>query len=463
MIENIEKLFIKTFNVQPLDIKKISADGSNRQYYRIFSVKTNVIGVYNEDTKENIAFIDYARQLRRAGINVPQIYAEDIENNVYLQQDLGDTTLFSCLQSGDKNIDKWYEIVVKELPKIQLVNNFDYKNAYPRDAFDKQSIQWDLNYFKYYFLKLAGVVFNEEDLENDFARLTEYLLSCPTSYFLYRDFQSRNIMLYDDKVWFIDFQGGRKGSLQYDIASLLYDAKANIKHQRRKELLNLYLERLKQLINIDEEDFLNHYYAYVYIRIMQAMGSYGYRGYFEKKVSFLKSIPFALNNLKYLEDNIHLEVELPTLQKIFQRMLVSSKLQNLNENSNKLTITIKSFSYKKGFPQDISGNGGGFIFDCRALPNPGREERFKRMNGTDEAVRKYLESFPEVNYFLTNAMNLVNQSIENYLKRGFSNLSVYFGCTGGQHRSVYCAQKCAEILRQHPDLSIIINHIEQNI
>lgn len=468
MINKIRELFVKTFNCEPIEIKPISADGSNRKYFRCFYNKGTCIGVYNEDRKENVAFLDYAKQLFNKGIPVPKIYAENIDNNVYLQQDLGDTNLYQYLQSHNRDeVLNVYNKVIKELPKIQIVagKDFSYTNAFPRKAFDEQSIQWDLNYFKYYFLKLAGIAFNEEDLENDFQVLVKYLLSCNTSYFLFRDFQSRNIMLVDNdlKPYFIDFQGGRKGALQYDIASLLYDAKADICPQTREILLNDYLKELEKYISIDKKDFTEHYFAYVYIRIMQAMGSYGYRGYFEKKTSFLKSIPYALNNLEYLENNISLPLDMPTLHQVFRSIISSEKLRNLNDSKKKLTVTIKSFSYKKGIPMDISGNGGGFIFDCRALPNPGRIEKYKTMTGMDSEVIEYLESKPEVEYFMKNVKNIVEQSCENYVKRNFADLSVYFGCTGGRHRSVYCCEKLAEILSQNTDLNIVVNHIEQNI
>ncbi len=463
-MKEIENLFIQTFKEKPLEIKPISVHGSNRKYYRVVSNKYNCIGVYNEDVLENKAFISFAEQLKNNQINVPQIYAQDLENNVYLQQDLGDETLFTFLQNNsEQDTIAWYEKIIKQLPKIQTIDKFDYTDAYPRKAFDRQSIQWDLNYFKYYFLKLALIPFNEEELENDFQTLTNFLLSTDTSFLLYRDFQSRNIMLFDDKAWFIDFQGGRQGALQYDIASLLYDAKANLDNDTKEKLLNLYIKELQAYINIDKSEFKQYYYAYVYIRIMQAMGSYGYRGYFERKSSFLQSIPAALNNLKYLEDNIKLPINIPTLHKIFQRLITSDKLLSLNTKKSRLTINIKSFSYKKGYPHDTSGNGGGFVFDCRALPNPGREEKYKHKTGLDKEVAEYLQQYKEVDVFFENAMNLINQSIDNYLKRDFSNLSVYFGCTGGQHRSVYLAQRCGDRLSQNTDLNIVIQHLEQNI
>ena len=464
MEKQVEKLFIDTFNKTPDKIERMSAHGSNRQYFRITAGDMSCIGVYNHDVSENKAFLSYARQLKANNINVPDIYAKDTTGKVYLQQDLGDQTLFSYIKThGQQDVSEQYARVVKQLPKIQTIKNFDYTYAYPRKDFDGQSIQWDLNYFKYYFLKLAGIPFNEEDLEKDFNTLKSFLLTADTSFFLYRDFQSRNIMLKDGKVWFIDFQGGRKGALQYDIASLLYDAKADIPHDMRQYLFDLYFEELQKYVKVPKQQFEQLYYAYVYIRIMQAMGSYGYRGYFEGKTEFLKSIPFALNNLKYLENNVKFDLNIPALHGVFDRIIASDKLAALSSGKKKLTVRVKSFSYKIGYPHDVSGNGGGFVFDCRALPNPGREDRYKQMTGLDKEVKQYLEQYKEVDFFFDNAMNLVSQSVDNYLKRGFSDLSVYFGCTGGRHRSVYLAARCADLLSQNPDLNVIINHVEQNI
>ncbi|MBQ9313109.1 MAG: phosphotransferase [Bacteroidales bacterium] len=464
MKEKILELFVKTFDSKPNDIVKISADGSNRRYYRCVSEEHQCIAAYNEDRKENEAFISYAIQLKNNEINVPELYAVDMDKGIYLQEDLGDETLFSYLQKhNEKDVLHYYEKVVEYLPKIQTVQNFDYSKAYPRKKFDEQSIQWDLSYFKYYFLKLADIPFDEQSLENDFKTLENYLLSCETEYFLYRDFQSRNIMLKDEDVFFIDFQGARKGALQYDIASLLYDAKANLSTETREHLFHLYIQSLKNYLTFDEKDFTEHYYAYIYIRIMQAMGAYGYRGFFQKKEHFLKSIPFALKNIEYLENNITLPIDIPELHKVFVRLIQSKKLQSLDKPKHQLTVNIKSFSYKKGYPHDLSGNGGGFVFDCRALPNPGREERFKQLTGMDKEVKDFLSQKEEVAFFLQNVENLVMQSVRNYLQRGFTNLSVYFGCTGGQHRSVYSAEYLSEKLSQIPDLKIIVEHIEQNV
>lgn len=466
MKESIKLLFKKTFGVEPNSICEIAAHGSSRKYFRCSTEVVKVLGAYNSDKKENIAFIDFAKQLKQKGINVPAIIAVDEENDIYLLEDLGNTTLFDFISTANENeIFDIYSKVVRYLPKIQIETgkNFDFTNAYPRKAFDLQSLQWDLNYFKYYFLKLADIPFNEQDLENDFKVLEDYLLNCNCDYLLYRDFQSRNIMIKDNyEIFFIDFQGARKGALQYDIASLLYDAKANLSTETREKLLGIYIEEVKKYIDIDEQDFVNHFYAYVYIRIMQAMGSYGYRGYFQKKEHFLKSIPFAIENIRYLEENVKLPINLPCIHSVFQQIITNEKLLSISKNKNILTVNVKSFSFKKGYPHDTSGNGGGFIFDCRALPNPGRYEEYKSLNGLDKAVIDFLEDKEEVRFFFDNAKALVEQSCKEYIRRGFTNLSVYFGCTGGQHRSVFLAQKLANHLKNEENINIIVQHIEQN-
>lgn len=464
MKTKLSNLFLQTFLSTPKSIEEISAHGSNRKYFRIIADKINCIGVYNEDYKENEAFVSYAVQMKQNGINVPEIYAVDLKNNIYLQEDLGDETLFSFLQKNDiETALPIYEQILSHLVSIQTMKNFDYSKAYPRKDFDVQSIAWDLNYFKYYFLKLADIPFNEQLLENDFKNLSNYLISAPNEYFLFRDFQSRNIMLHKNKVYFIDFQGGRKGALQYDVASLLFDGKVKLSSQQREHLLNHYINEVSKKIDINKETFVQQFYAFCYIRIMQAMGAYGFRGYFQRKDSFLKSIPNALKNIAYLQQNTTLSISLPELNKVFQQMINSQKLLSLGTNKQKLTVTIKSFSYKKGYPMDISGNGGGFVFDCRALPNPGRLEEFKHLTGKDIEVINYLEEKEEVIYFFENVKNIVWQSVNKYLERGFTHLMLCFGCTGGQHRSVFFAEKIAKELSQNTDLNIVVKHIEQNI
>src|SRR5438876_11464064 len=335
--------------VQPLQGQ---LSGSGRNIIRLANDKFSAIGILYNVREENAAFLEFSRHFRRHSLPVPEVYAEDLSQGAYLEEDLGDTTLFEFLsknRTGDtispKAIDAYREVIAT-LPRFQVEagRDLNYKVCYPRGSFDRQSIAWDLNYFKYYFLKLAGIAFNEQQLEDDFSRLTKFLLSAGHEYFLYRDFQSRNIMLRDGRPFFVDYQGGRKGALQYDIASLLYDAKADLPPELRQQLLDHYLDNLAGFISLEREVFMRHYYAYVYVRIMQAMGAYGFRGFYERKAHFLQSVPYALNNLRWLLHNVKLAVELPTLLDAFTSMVGSEKLRSVAVAGETLTVRIYSFS-----------------------------------------------------------------------------------------------------------------------
>jgi len=347
------------------------------------------------------------------------------------------------------------------LPRFQVEagRDLNYKVCYPRASFDRRSIAWDLNYFKYYFLKLAGVPFNEQELEDDFGHLTRFLLTASRDYFLYRDFQSRNIMLRDGNPWFVDYQGGRKGALQYDIASLLYDSKADLPPALRQELLDRYLDALLRFAPITRDAFMHHYYAFVYIRMMQALGAYGFRGFYERKPLFLQSVPYALKNIRWLLHNVELPVALPALMQAFTKMIGDEKLQKLAAEDDHFVVRVFSFSFHGEAPKDETGNGGGFVFDGRGLPNPGREERFKTLTGKDAPVIDYLDRLESVHRFLGDATSLVDSTVKTYQDRGFKNLMVSFGCTGGQHRSVYLAEQLARHLRAKNGLEVRVRHI----
>jgi aminoglycoside/choline kinase family phosphotransferase len=418
--------------------------------------------------EENVAFLAFSRHFRRHGLPVPQIYGEDLDHGAYLEEDLGDTTLFEFLsanRSGDAiapPVVEAYRKVVSVLPRFQVEagSGLNYKVCYPRASFDRQSIAWDLNYFKYYFLRLAGIPFNEQALELDFARLTKFLLGADHDYFLYRDFQSRNIMLRDGQPWFLDYQGGRKGALQYDIASLLYDGKADLPPGLRHDLLEHYLDCLADFIDLRRDAFMEHYYAFVYVRILQALGAYGFRGFYERKAHFLQSVPYALKNLRWLAEHVKLPIALPALLDALERTSSSDKLQHNAAPATGLTVQIFSFSFHHAMPLDESGNGGGFVFDARSLPNPGREEQFRTLTGRDASVIDYLGRLPNVHEFLSHAISLVDASVASYRQRGFTSLMVSFGCTGGQHRSVYLAEQLAKHLRGTPDVEVVVRHIE---
>jgi hypothetical protein len=320
-----------------------------------------------------------------------------------------------------------------------------------------------LNYFKYYFVKLSGVAFNEQRLENDFKTLTAFLLEAPRDYFMYRDFQSRNVMVRNENVYFIDYQGGRKGALQYDIASLLWDAKADMPHETRNELLELYLDELSKVITINKTDFKKYYHAFILIRILQALGTYGYRGFYERKSHFIQSIPYALQNLRWLFDNITFPVEIEELTNVLKAMVDSENLKEIVAKSHRqLTVSVSSFSYRRGIPYDPTSNGGGHVFDCRILSNPGKEQQYLELTGCDNAVATYLNNAPDTEIFLNHVKGIVEQSVLCYMSRNFGNLMVSFGCTGGQHRSVYCAEQMTTFLRERfPEVRILIHHYEQ--
>ncbi|ABF42937.1 conserved hypothetical protein [Candidatus Koribacter versatilis Ellin345] len=471
-MDTLALLFEQHFGSAPTRMHPVQGGlgGSGRIITRLANDTHSAIGILNENTKENAAFLEFSDHFRKYDLAVPEIYRVAETRNAYLEQDLGDTTLFHFLarnRSGSEIAPEAvnaYRKVVEALPRFQVVagRDLDYSVCYPRPSFDRRSIAWDLNYFKYYFLKLSEIPFHEEALEEDFDKLTEYLLSARRDYFLYRDFQSRNVMLHDGQPYFLDYQGGRHGALQYDIASLLFDAKAELPPALREELLNHYLDALAEHIPVDRQDFLAHYYPYVYIRIMQALGAYGYRGFFERKVHFLQSVPYALQNIRWLLHNVTLPIELPALMEAFSAMLGSEKLQKLAITEKKeLTIVVTSFSFHRGPVQDESGNGGGFVFDARALPNPGREEQFKKLSGRDAEVIEYLEAEESVSQYLENAMNMVNASVRAYKKRRFTHLMVSYGCTGGQHRSVYLAEQTAKRLAGIDGLKVILRHREE--
>ena len=461
--------------VQPLEGQ---LGGSGRKIIRLANDQVSAIGVLYDVREENVAFLEFSSHFRRHGLPVPEIYAADLNRGAYLEEDLGDTTLFEFLsknRAGDRiaaSVMDVYRAVVDALPRFQIEagRDLNYSVCYPRAVFDEQSIAWDLNYFKYYFLKLAGISFHEQSLEDDFARLTKFLLTADLNYFLYRDFQSRNIMLRDGRPFFVDYQGGRKGALHYDIASLLYDAKADLPPALRQELLDRYIRQVGNFIDLKREGFMRHYYAYVYVRIMQALGAYGFRGFYERKAHFLQSVPYALKNIRWLLENAELPITLPSLIDAFASIVASEKLQNLGTaapgqtqsalaKQDVLTVHIFSFSFRRGLPEDETGHGGGFVFDARSIHNPGREERFKPLTGKDAPVIEYLDKQPGAHEFLASALSMVNASIDAYQHRGFTSLSVSFGCTGGQHRSVYFAEQLAKRLAGREGVEVVVRHL----
>ncbi len=401
---------------------------------------------------------------------VPELFAVSSDRMHYLQEDLGDQTLYGLLHDKrckgggfDTEMLGLYRQALADLAAIQLAGaDLEFSMAYPRASFDRQSIFWDLNYFKYFYLKLTATPFDEQLLEDDFGRLAAFLLEADSNYFLYRDFQGRNIMVKEDRLYYIDYQGGRRGASQYDVASLLYSAKSDLPEVYRQELLSHYLA-VRGIYGKDRQRWLEFFWGFVLVRILQTLGAYGFRGLFERKPYFVESIPLALNNLRNLYGN-HPDIfaNLQHLREIVGKLPVTP-LQSLSLPSapQMLTVTVMSFSFKQGLPEDTSGNGGGYVFDCRALPNPGRYPEYKCYTGKDRPVVNFLQHEEAVGRFLEHVKALVGQSIEKYMERQFTSLQVAFGCTGGQHRSVYCAEQVARWIKEAYSCIVVIHHREQ--
>lgn len=465
-IEDLKNLFKETFGEEIESTDNIRADGSSRAIIRIKSAKRSVVGVFGPDKKENRAFVEFSKHFFSKKLPVPEIYAYDEKKQIYLESDLGDKTLFDFIKENRKNdvfprelVDK-YKAALKWLSIFQTegIKEFNPEWCYPRKEFDEQSMMWDLNYFKYYFLKLGNIPFDEQKLEDDYRKFIEFAKTAPRDFFLYRDFQSRNIMVKNDGLFFIDYQGGRKGFLAYDVASLLYDAKADIPPEVRKELLDYYigLEPIKRAIS--KEDFLKYYYFFVFVRLMQAMGAYGLRGFYERKPHFLTSVPYVIKNLEWLLYNVELEIKLPELTKVFKRITTSSYLRQFADKKLGLNLRIYSFSYKDGFPKDTQGHNGGFVFDLRCLPNPGRNPAYAELTGRDKAVFDFLDKSEEVSKFYKNCKELIKQAADNYVSRNFTELYVAFGCTGGRHRSVYMAERLYRDFSDLKDVKATVKH-----
>jgi aminoglycoside/choline kinase family phosphotransferase len=470
MPARLTELFSRHFGAPPVETFPLPAHGSERRLFRLRAADgRTAIGAENRDADENAAFLGFSRYFRSVGLPVPEIYADDPAAGVYLEEDLGDTTLFDLLQRErgaapgvPASAAAVYAEAVRLLARMQIAAapGVDYGLCYPHAAFDRRSMSWDLNYFKYYFLKLAHIPFHEQKLENDFDALCGWLLQAPADFFLYRDFQSRNILVRGGRPWFIDYQGGRRGALPYDLASLLLDAKADLPFAFRDRLKAEYVAAAAALTPLDAASFAAFYRGFALIRLLQAMGAYGYRGFHERKAHFLQSVPYAVRNLEHLLQDGPLPVALPALEAALQRIVASTALRAIAPVPVGLGVRLESFSYAQGYPADASGHGGGFVFDCRALPNPGREARFAGLTGRDAEVAAWLEARAEVGEFLVRVQALLEPTLENYQRRRFTHLAVAFGCTGGQHRSVYCAEKLAQALRARPGLSVEVHHRE---
>lgn len=448
--------------------------GSSRQYFRIQTDSRSLIGAYNVNVEENEAFYSFSKHFTQCKLPVPEVLAVSAGKDVYVQTDLGDDSLFKhvekCLENGkfDEETIDLYRKSLDKLVYFQTIGHkgLDYSKAFPTPAFDEMSIMEDLNYFKYCFLKeQEEISFNETRLDADFQRLAKYILEAPADFFMYRDFQSRNIMIVNNEPYFIDYQGGRCGPLQYDVVSLLYQVKARIPEDIRLQLIDYYKQRISTVESQSSLtlSFDKYFPAFVLLRLLQVLGAYGFRGLIQKKLHFMQSIPYAIRELMNANSHWSLPFELPELRSVIDKFgLLLLKYENIEPEV--LTISVNSFSFKNGgVPYDKSGNGGGFVFDCRALPNPGRYEQYKALTGEDAPVKEFLDDKPDTHYFLQNVQMIVFQSVDNYLERGFKNLQINFGCTGGRHRSVYFAQTIGEMIHEnYPMVRVEINHLAQH-
>lgn len=483
--QRIINLYRQTFGAEPSNIEKLPASGSNRQYFRLTapaccdSVVTpstgTIIGCIGTNTAENASFYALAEAFAARHLPVPAVYAMSDDQTCYLQQDLGSTSLFDFIRKGREAGGQYDDMeramlhtVMADLPSLQMeaASEAIYQHCYPQPYFDERTVRFDLNYFKYNYLKLTGIDFNEMELEDEFDRLCHELLSVEEQGFMYRDFQARNVMLYEGRPYYIDFQGGRRGPIYYDVASFLWQASARYPDQLRQELIDTYLSSLQEYVSIDRETFMQRLHLFVLFRTLQVLGAYGFRGLWERKPHFLQSIPAALENLTAILASLSAE-PFPYLSHLATKL--SRPLPSPLEGSGgplgfaPLTVRIFSFSYKSplGIPKDESGNGGGYVFDCRSTNNPGRYAEYKQLTGLDQAVIDFLERDGEILTFLESVYKLADFHVQRYLDRGFTSLMFSFGCTGGQHRSVYSAQHLAEHLHRKFGIHVVVCHREQ--
>jgi len=451
-----------------IDIVSMPRSGSERKYFRITGSGKTIIGAYNPNREENDAFIGFTRHFRSLKLPVPEVFCYYPGSDCYFIQDLGDTNLFTWLERKkqtvgfDEEMLDFYRQSLEMLVLFQTeaIKGLNLDLCYPHKSFDRQSMIWDLNYFKYMFLKLVSAPFNEKRLEKDFNTLVDFLLEAGQDYFLYRDFQSANIMVVDNNPWFIDYQGGRKGSAQYDPASLLYDPKAHVPQEAREILIEHYIKLFCKKTKSREEDFRKYYHGFVLIRIMQAMGAFGYRGLYEQKPGFVQSIIPGVRIMNNIIDYGQLNINLPELFQILREIPGLEHFAEL-EQPEKLKLRITSFSYMNGIPHD-KVHGGGFVYDCRGLPNPEKTGRLRKLNGMDEPVKIFMESHDDVKEFISDAARMVTLSLKSYMKKNYTSLAVSFGCTGGKHRSVYCAEQLARSLTALEGIEIEVKHRDKD-
>jgi aminoglycoside/choline kinase family phosphotransferase len=472
IIENITQLFASYSSSPVARVEKIPQSGSNRMYFRVWTETKTYIATYNENIRENQTFLHFSRHFRAAGCPVPEIYSVNEDQTIYIQEDFGDQSLLNELEKHGYNeyVFGLFRQSLEELAHLQIAGDqgLDYSWSITSKEFGKSAILSDLLYFKYYFLDTLQIPYDKEKLLEDFEALSTYLTFVDHKYFMFRDFQSRNILVKEGKIHFIDFQGGMKGALQYDAASMLWQAKAELPDDWKNRLLEHYMDAVEGLLKkkIDRVRFVSQYNGYVLIRLLQVLGAYGFRGLFERKAHFLTSIPLALRNFKWFLANKQVGIVLPEFERLLALIVEENVIRRFEplraDENTPLVVHINSFSYKKGgIPTDPSGNGGGFVFDCRGILNPGRLAEFKTKTGRDKEVKDFLEQQTRMPEYLNSVYDITDISVEDYIRRGFDSLFINFGCTGGQHRSVYAADALARHLRNKFHVKIELHHIEQ--
>lgn len=472
--ELVQEYFNTAINEPILLTENIPLSGGDRRYFRFYTALKSYIGCYNENVKENEAFFYFTNHFKKINIPLPEIIAINSEQEIYILEDLGKESLLNNLEEKgfSEEVYLLYKKSLNALAKMQILGaeNLNFDAALTTKEFGKQAIMSDLLYFKYYFIDTLKIAYDKQQLLEDFDALANYLTKTEHKMFMFRDFQSRNIIVNNGDVFFIDYQGGMKGALQYDVASLLWQAKADLSEHWKTDLLEYYISVINELLPtpVQKDVFISQYNGYVIIRMLQVLGAYGFRGLFERKAHFLASIPLALRNLKWFLANRKVGLIVPTLDQILSQITDDQVIKRFETQkateTTPLIVKVKSFSYKKsGIPKDESGNGGGFAFDCRGILNPGRFEPYKKITGREKEVIDFLEQQTKMPDFMNNVFNIVDISVEDYLARGFDSLAINFGCTGGQHRSVYAAEQTARHLRNKYKVKVELEHVEQGI
>ena len=465
----LTELYRKICHRDPETAVPLTGSASNRQYYRLSGGEHSYIGALGTDVKENEAFLAIAAHLRGKGINVPAVLAVSEDKMAYLQEDLGGDVLFDMLAKARRTGDGMLEVeellcrTMSQLPGIQFkgAEGLDFSVCYPQPAFDRRMVMFDLNYFKYCFLKPSGLEFNEVLLQDDFEKFADDLLEEDTDTFLYRDFNARNVMVRDGEPYFIDFQGGRRGPVHYDVASFVYHSRAGYSEELKSRMLDSYLAALSEYVTVERDRFVASLRKFRLFRLLQVLGAYGFRGLVEQKANFVTSIPAAIADLRSLLDE-PLE-RYPYMNEVLDQLTALPRFAP-SSSDGVLEVKVCSFSFKKGIPYDPTGNGGGYVFDCRSIHNPGRYPEYKKLTGKDEPVIRFLEDDGEILRFLDHVYGVIDPHVKTYKGRGFTSLMVSFGCTGGQHRSVYCAEHlAAHLSEKYPDIRVILSHREQNL